>query len=95
MWFCRSNGKRLAGFHTHLKITIGASVGGGFNSLSLICPSERFSDQMSRISEEDLACQSPYFFPIILLAQGFEKPRQELLAMDVLSRSFANQILGY
>ena len=50
---------------------------------------------MSRISEEDLACQSQYFFPIILLAQGFENPHQELLAMDVLSRSFANQILGY
>lgn len=77
MWFCRSEGKRLASFHSHLKVTIGASAGGVFNSPSLICPSERFSDQMSRISEEDLACQSQYFSPTILLAQGFENPFQE------------------
>jgi hypothetical protein len=48
---------------------------------------------MSRISEEVLACQSQYFFPIILLAQGFENPQQELLAVDVCGRSIANQIL--
>lgn len=74
MWFCRSNDKRLATFHTHLKITIGASAGGVFNSPSLICPSKRFSDQMSRISEKDLACQSQYFFPIILLARDLKIP---------------------
>lgn len=90
MWFCRSDGKRLAGFHTHLKITIGASAGGVFNAPPLICASERFSDQMSRISEEDLACQSQYFSPIILLVQGFEYPLQEQLAVDVSRRSFAN-----
>ena len=77
MWFYRSDDKRLASFHTHLKITIGASAGGDFNSPSLSCPSERFSDQMSRISEEDLVCQSQYFFPIIPTAQGFENLHQE------------------
>lgn len=89
MWFCRSDGESLAGFHSHLKITIGASAGRVFNAPSLICASERFSDQMSRISEEDLACQSQYFFPIILLAQGFEYCHQEQLAVGV-SRSFVN-----
>lgn len=93
MWFCRSAGKRLAAFHTHLKTTIPASAGGVCNSPSLICPSERFSDQMSRISEEDLVCQSQYFFPIIPLAQGFENPHQEPLvagsAVEVLLDRFS------
>lgn len=77
MCFCRSDGKRLASFHTHLKIAIGASAGGVFDSPSLIYTSERFRDQMSRISEEDLACQSQYFSPVILLAKGFGNPHQE------------------
>lgn len=84
MWFYRSDRKRLASFHTHIKIAIGASAGRVFNSPSLICLPERFSDQMSRIREENLACQSQYFSSIILLAQGFENPHQELLGMSLV-----------
>lgn len=50
---------------------------------------------MSRISEEDLACQSLYFFPVILLAQGFGNPHQELMVVDVSSRNIAKQNLHY
>lgn len=95
MWFCRSGGKILASFHTHLQITIGASAGGVFDSPSLICPSERFSDQMSRISKEDLACQSQYFFPCHPAGPGFWKSPSRVANCGMSSRRVAKQSLGY